>query len=57
MIVLSVVIHIPFYHSDGNTIGIVALILGVIQVIVLIASIFPTEAALKKRFNDDRTQR
>lgn len=57
MIVPSVVIHIPFYHSDDNIIGIVALILVAIQVIVLIASIFPTEAALKKRFNDDGTQR
>ena len=57
MIVPSAVIHIPFYHSDDNTIGIVALILVAIQVIVLIASIFPTEAALKKRFNDDGTQR
>lgn len=57
MIVPSVVIHIPLYHSDDNTIGIVALILEAIQVIVLIASIFPTEAALKKRFNDDGTRR
>lgn len=48
MIVPSVVIHIPLYHSDDNTIGIVALILEAIQVIVLIVSIFPTEAG--KRF-------
>ena len=57
MLVPSVVIHIPFYCSDDNIIGIVTLILVAIQVIVLIASIFPTEAALKKRFNDDGTRR
>lgn len=57
MLVPSVIIHIPFYCSDDNIIGIVTLILVAIQVIVLIASIFPTEAALKKRFNDDGTRR
>lgn len=57
MLVPSVVIHIPFYCSDDNIIGIVTLILVAIQVIVLISSIFPTEAALKKRFNDDGTRR
>lgn len=52
-LVPTVLVHIPFYNSNENTIGIVATILMTIQVIVLIISIFPTERALKKTFNDD----
>lgn len=57
LLVPSVLIHIPFYNSDINTIGIVSLILTTIQILVLIASIFPTEMALKKTFNSDGTRR
>ena len=57
MIVPSALIHIPFYHSDDNTLGIVTLILVTIQVIVLAVSIFSTETALKKTFYDDGTRR
>ena len=57
MIVPSALIHIPLYHSDENTIGIVGGILVTIQCIILIVSIYPTEKALKKHFNDDGTRR
>ncbi len=57
MLIPSVLIHIPFYHSNENMIGIVGIILITIQCIVLIVSIFPTEAALKKTFFDDGTRR
>lgn len=57
MIVPSVLIHIPFYQSNEKTIGIIGAVLETIQCIVLIASIFPTESALKKTFNDDGTRR
>ncbi len=50
----SIIVHIPFYGTDVNTIGVVSGILVTIQVIVLIASIFPTEIALKRNFTDDR---
>ena len=33
------------------------LILVVIQCFIMIVSIYPTEKALKKHFNDDRTRR
>ncbi len=56
-LVLSALIHIPFYHSDDDVIGNVSLILIVIQCVILIASIFPTESALKKTFYDDGTRR
>ena len=57
MIVPSALIHIPLYHSDENMIGIVGGILVTIQCIILIVSIYPTEKALKKHFNDDGTRR
>lgn len=56
-IIPSVLIHIPLYHSDENTIGIAGVILVTIQCIILIASIYPTEKALKKHFHDDGTRR
>lgn len=57
MLVPSALLYIPFYRSDESVIGTVAVILMTIQCIVLIASIFPTESALKKTFNDDGTRK
>ena len=51
MFVPSVLIHIPFYHSTEDQIATVAMILVIVQCIVLIASIIPTEHALKKTFD------
>ena len=57
MIVPSVLVHIPFYHRDEDTIGNVSLILVIVQCIAFVLSILPTEHALKKRFHDDGTRR
>lgn len=57
MLIPTVLVHIPFYNSNEETLGIVAAIVMTIQIIVLIASIFPTEIALKKTFNDDGTRK
>lgn len=57
MLIPTVLVHIPFYNSSKDTIGIVATIVMTVQLIVLIASIFPTEIALKKAFNDDGTRK
>ena len=57
MIIPSALIHIPLYHSDENTIGVAGGILVTVQCIILIVSIYPTEKALKKHFNDDGTPR
>ena len=51
MFVPSVLIHIPFYHSTEDQIGTVALILVIVQCVILVASIIPTEHALKKTFD------
>ena len=50
MIIPSVLIHIPLYHSDENTIGAAGVILVTIQCFIMIVAIFPTERALKKTF-------
>ena len=57
MMLPSVLVPIPFYHGDEKTIGIAGAILVTIQCVVLIASVFPTERALKKTFYDDGTRR
>ena len=57
MIIPSALIHIPLYHSDKNTIGFAGLILVTIQCFIMIVSIYPTEKALKKHFNDDGIRR
>lgn len=57
MLVPSVLVHIPFYRSNEETIGIFGCIIEAVQCIVLIVSIFATESALKKTFNSDGTRR
>ena len=57
MMIPSALIHIPLYHRDKNTVGFAGVILVTIQCIIMIASIYPTEKALKKHFNDDGSAR
>lgn len=53
MIIPSAAIHIPFYNSTKDVIGTIGGILCTIQCVILVASIFPTEKALKRTFTDD----
>ncbi len=53
MLIPTVIVHIPFYNSDENVIGIVATIVMIIQLVALLVSIIPTELALKRTFNDN----
>lgn len=57
MLVPSILIHVPLYGKSDNAIGIVCGILITVQTIVLIASIFPTERALKRTFTDSGKRR
>lgn len=57
MLIPTVLVHIPFYNSSENTIGMLATIIMIVQVAVLIFSIIPTEIALKKTFNDDGSRK
>ena len=53
ILVPSIVIHLPFYGSPDDVIGIVGLILTFMQIAVLTGSIFPTEKALKNTFTEE----
>ncbi len=53
MLLPSIAVHIPFYESSENALGVVCIIAMAIQLVALIASIFSTEKALKYTFHDD----
>lgn len=53
ILIPSAAIHFPFYYSSEDTVGTVGAILCTIQCVVLVASIFPTERALKRAFTDE----
>ena len=56
-LIITVLSHLPFYHSNEDIIGIVSLVTVMIQLIILFIPIFITENALKKTFNEDGTRR
>lgn len=57
MLLPSIAVHIPFYKSSEDALGIVCMIVIAIQIVVLVASIFPTEKALKNTFHADGTRK
>lgn len=52
----SIAVQIPFFNSSEDVVGIIGTIICILQLVILIASIFPTETALKITFNDDGTR-
>ncbi len=57
LLIPSILIHIPFFKSGKELVSAVSMIIMAVQTAILVASIFPTEAALKRTFNDDGTRR
>lgn len=57
ILIPTILVHIPFWNTSENAIGILSVIVIVVQSLFLIGSIIPTEKALKKNFNDDGTRR
>lgn len=53
ILIPSAAIHFPFYHGSEDAVATVGAILCTIQCVVLVASIFPTERALKRAFTDE----
>ena len=53
LFVISLVAHILFYGASENAIANLAGILCTVQCVALVASIIPTEIALKKNFDDE----
>ncbi len=56
-VISAVLIHIPFYGADEDTLGILSIVVIVIEVIIMLGSIIPVEMALKRNFNDDGSRR
>lgn len=57
ILIPSIVIQFPLYHSSDDFIGTFGMIICVIQLVILIGSIIPTEKALKENFTDDGIRR
>ena len=57
MLIPSVIAFILIYNSSEKVTAIAGTITLTVQCIALIATIFPTENALKKTFNDDGTRK
>ena len=57
MLVPSILVHLPFIRSSADVTGTVGGILCFLQCVVLVASIFPTERALKKTFTKEGMRR
>lgn len=51
MLIPSVLVQLPFVKRSTDTIGIMTVVLETVQICVMIASIFPTERALRKTFD------
>ena len=51
MLIPSVLVQLPFVRRSTDTIGIMTVVLETVQICVMIASIFPTERALRKTFD------
>ena len=57
LLVPSAAVHIPFYGSDENTIGLVCGVLCGLQCAAMIASIAVVERALKRTFTESGARR
>ena len=57
MLIFSIIICLLFFKASYNTAFKASLILIAIQCIILVATIFPTENALKREFPEEETRR
>ena len=53
LIPLTVLAHLPFYKSSEGVVSTAGVIISFVLCAILIMAIFPTEAALKKNFDED----
>lgn len=53
LLIPTIIAQIPFAKSSDSTIGWVTIVIEMIQLAVLIGSIFPVEKALKENFDDN----
>ena len=55
MLFPTIIVHIPFYGKSDGVIGWSGLVICVVECVIMLVSIFPTEKALKNTFNEDGT--
>lgn len=53
LLIASALVHIPFMESSENIVSVMSIIICSVQCAVIIFTIFPTENALKKTFDDN----
>jgi uncharacterized membrane protein len=53
MLLPSILLSIPFYHTSVARIGILGLVVNAVQLVVLFVSVYRTERALKRTFFSD----
>mgnify|MGYP001212036959 FL=1 len=57
VLVLTILVQIPLFKAGEDTIDKVALIISIVQVIIIIGSIYPVENALMKNFDENGKRR
>lgn len=57
MLAISVLVSVLLLRTNDNTCSMISLIFVLLQCIILIVSIIPTELALKKMFYEDGTRK
>ena len=53
MLIPTVLVQIPFYGKDDDTVGYLGLVICIVECTILLLSIIPTEKALKANFTED----
>ena len=57
MLFPTIIVHIPFYGKSDGVIGWSGLVICVVECVIMLVSILPTEKALKNTFNEDGTRK
>ncbi len=57
MLLLSAAAHIPFFRATEDALGVMSLMLMGVQCAALLASIVPTERALRRTFDENGQRR
>ena len=57
LLILTIVVQIPFVHSDSDVIAAFNIILIIVQTAVLIVSLVPVERALERTFDENGNRR
>jgi len=57
VLLLTILIQIPLFKAGEDIIGKVSLIIAMVQVVIILCSIYPVEKALRKNFDENGNRR